>query len=173
MKKGEKGLSPVIATTMLILIALILAAIIFVWVRSFIGEKIQKDLGGGPEPIETFCEQTEFVVDLTQSDDDELISVTVQNNGDVPIFGVELLSKGFASVKSIGKGLPDANDPTKSDGVLSGDTVLYKVKIEDKTSYKNKELIVVPVLLGTIGDNGEKKQYTCDREFGMKATVSG
>ena len=53
--KKKKGLSPVIATTLLILMAVIIALIIFLWVKAFVGEKIQKDVGSGPEAIENFC----------------------------------------------------------------------------------------------------------------------
>ena len=44
MKEGikKRGLSPVIASVLLILLVLVLASIIFLWARGFIGEQIEK-----------------------------------------------------------------------------------------------------------------------------------
>ena len=42
IKRGKKGLSPIIATVLLIVITLIIAMIIFLWAKNFIGEKTKK-----------------------------------------------------------------------------------------------------------------------------------
>ena len=40
--RGKRGLSPVIASVLLIALVLVLASIIFMWARGFISEQIEK-----------------------------------------------------------------------------------------------------------------------------------
>jgi flagellin-like protein len=155
----KKGLSPIIATVLLIMLAIILAIIVLIWARSFIGENVTKNLGGGDEPIETFCEQVDFVIDIL--DNSDTIDVTAQNNGNVPIYGFEIRKKTTFSVKKIAD--VSFNDVT----LLSGETkdsnsIPADVDIDDS-------VLVVPVLLGQ-ADSG-KKYYTCDDKFGIETTV--
>ncbi len=152
---GKRGLSPVIATTLLIVIGLVLVTIILLWARSWIGEKIQKDLGGGSEAIENFCSDVEFVVEVESSGD-----VSVNNIGNVPIYGMEIRKRGGGSEENLGtvdfgNGLPKGSSKSES---LSGASINY-----------GDEIIAVPVLLGET--ESYKKPYTCDESFGELTEV--
>ena len=36
---------------------------VFLWAKAFLDERIQKDLGGGPEPIESFCKDVNIAAE--------------------------------------------------------------------------------------------------------------
>lgn len=159
MNKRKRGISPVIATVLLIMLAIILAVIILIWVRSFIGEQVTKDLGAGNEIIDTFCDDIDFVADV--SFDGNQIMITAQNNGNVPIYGFEIRKKTAFSVKKIVDIVFD------SETLLSGETKDARADADNvKTGDK---LMVVPVLLGQ-AESG-KKYYTCDEEFGQETII--
>lgn len=156
MREIEKrGLSPVIATVLLISLALILATIIFLWARSFVKEKTQK-FG---EPIELACGDIEFVAEV-----DENGMVSINNIGSVPLYGVEIRKIGEGSAENIGKsffGVGQSVGIPKGSGESSS--------LDSGTLSINDEVVVVPILLGE-SDN-YKKPYTCDEEFGEIVTV--
>ena len=79
---GKKGLSPVIATVLLVSIALVLAVIIFLWARSFVAEQIEK----GGRVVEMACEDVKFLAEAYSG------QLMIENVGSVPLFGVEILS---------------------------------------------------------------------------------
>lgn len=157
-EKEKKGLSPVVSTVLLIVLALVLVVIVFAWARTWIGEKIEKDLGKGPEVIESFCKDVQFVAEANKGAD----TIDVNNIGNIPLYGVEVSKRVSGSVKNIGgarfndgAGLPRG----------SGDSVqidLNSVSIGD-------ELIVTPVLLGETDEY--KKTFVCAEEYGVTAEV--
>ena len=51
----KRALSPVITTVLLILVAIILALLIWFWARSAIGEQISKFDGNSDRPIDEVC----------------------------------------------------------------------------------------------------------------------
>lgn len=163
MKRGKKGLSPVIATALLIIIALILAIIIYVWIKSFIGEQVEKTVGLQPEPIQNFCKDIQFTADVSATSP-TILSINVENTGQIPIFSVAVLKSGFAYTKNAGTASSTGN------GVLSGETQEFDLPVTNSVDYKNGEVVVVPVLLGSASD-GSTKSYTCDKQYGVKATV--
>jgi flagellin-like protein len=139
MKK--RGLSPIIATVLLISMALLLAVIIFIWARSFIGEKAQK-FG---EPVEFSCEDVNFDAEIYGG------SVHIVNRGNVPIYGVELKQKGAGSVKGVelfeGSTIGNGETGTVGEGIGGG------------------EFVVVPVVLGEAASG--TKAFKCDDKFGL------
>ncbi|MEI6849634.1 MAG: archaellin/type IV pilin N-terminal domain-containing protein [archaeon] len=155
--KNKKGLSPVIATTLLILIAVIIALIIFLWVKAFIGEKIQKDLGAGPEAIENFCgaDQLVFSANAILSGSD--LKIELQNSGNIPIQGIQVARKGLASVKIIG------NASFSGGPLTSGDDSSLTVPANGIA--KGNSVRVVAVLLGILQDGSSKKEYACSNNY--------
>ena len=55
-RRAKKGVSPVVATTLLIAIVIILAVIIFLWARGFLSERVQKF----DRAIDLACEDVNF-----------------------------------------------------------------------------------------------------------------
>ncbi len=160
MKKHlKRGLSPVIATVLLISLALILAAIVFLWARGFIEEKIQKF----DEPIERACEDVLFSADIDSSSK----KIKLTNIGTVPLYGVEIRKKsslgiiskvGTASFDEQGTGIPKGAEET-SDITFEGSATISRGDIA----------LIIPILLGETEEF--KKSYVCDEKFGEEVIV--
>lgn len=157
--KNKRGLSPVIATVLLILIGFVLAAIIFIWAKSFIAEKIEKDLGGGREAIENICPKVEFDADAEISVND--LNVHIGNKGNIPIYGIEVRKKSLGGLKIIGT-------KTSNLGVKSGEDEVLAINISTNKVVPNDEIIIVPILLGEAETTNITKAYTCDEKYGVE-----
>ena len=157
MKKRlkKKAISPVIATTLLIAIVVIIALIVFLWFRNVIGdygEKFGKN-------IELVCDE----VMLGASYSGGWIYVT--NDGNVPIFKLNLKiaeGGGYETVE-LNEYVSDwpATGLTQG-GIYSGDISLY-IGSPDA-------IILMPILMGT-SDKGGKKTYACGEQYGYELTV--
>ena len=158
MNSLKKGLSPVIATVLLITLAIILAVIILIWVKSFIGEQVTKDLGSGPETIDSFCSEVSFSADVAVNTNG--LVITAQNEGNVPIYGLAVKQKTTFSVKNLGDAV--FNDET----LTSGNTKDTSLDISPSPGDK---FLLVPILIGESPSG--KKYYTCDDKFGVEVTV--
>lgn len=142
---NRKAVSPVIATVLLIALVLILAAIIWLWARAFIPEGIEK----AQQPIENMCKEVSFEAEYSSSSG----SLSMQNTGNVPIFGVEISKRSGLSVKHIQN--------------FTG--MQYSVRVGETTTYpsvgaveKDDEIIIIPVLLGEGRGTKEKKAFACE-----------
>ncbi len=137
-----------IATVLLVLIALALAAIIFLWGKSFVTEKITK-FGGA---VEQACEDIVFGAEAVASEQE----VRVVNRGNVPLYGIEVRKKGLGSVEKVGV--------FESQSVLAGET--ESVPVSGLVS--GDTIVVVPMILGEGGD--VKKSFVCG-DAGVETTV--
>jgi flagellin-like protein len=171
MQLKKKGVSPVVATILLITLVVILAVILWIWIRSFIGEKVTKDVGSGDEAIENFCQRLQFNADVYIESSSEKLLVNIENTGNIPLYGVEIKKKSFASLKSIGIAVPS------SESIPSGETASGVIVMNDGTEViasvvkldKGNSVLVLPVLMGMAKDS--KKVYTCDKQYGIDKEV--
>ena len=145
MKEGikKRGLSPVIASVLLILLVLVLASIIFLWARGFIGEQIEK-FG---EPIEKTCKNVNFEVARV---DNEL---EVLNKGDVNIRDLEIrMTKGGESkVKRF--------DFSVAAGKFESGGFFFSMS--DDGEDEPDTVIVYPVLVGKVVGEATNSVYVC------------
>lgn len=142
MKK--KGLSPVIASVLLIALVLVLAVIVFMWARNFVSERIEK-FGA---PIEQACGEVAFDVEIFEDEvyGGEGKKIEIANRGSVPIHNFE--------IKQIdGRGNSDS-DFFKIP-VYAGKSIREGINLEGDT----EEVIVYPTLLGSSGS--ANKIFTC------------
>ena len=153
-KVGKKGISPVIATVLLISIALILALIIFLWAKSVVSEKIEKF----EEPIENACEKVKFRAEIIDGE------MHIENIGNVALYGVEVREKSSGTIK-------ESLSFTKIGSCGSTITVGQTCDFEDDKlrSLKDIKVIIVPVILGETNSN--KKAFICDTNYGVETTV--
>ena len=82
-----------IATVLLVAIAMILAIIIFIWAKSVIGESVLKN----DEPVERACDDVEFYAEAFNNG-----NVDVENLGTVALYGVEIRRKDSGSLVDVG-----------------------------------------------------------------------
>lgn len=140
----KKAVSPVIATTLLVLIVLVLAAIIILFARGFVSEAVTKSIRGGPQQaIEQVCDEVSFDASLSGSE------VSIVNRGDVAIYKI-----GAQKV-----GGPDVTINEYEVNLLSGETSSFTI---DTTGAD--EINIIPILLGGT-EGGELQQYSCPKRF--------
>ena len=141
---NRKGLSPVIATVLLVALALVLATIIYIWARAFIPEVIEKS----GERIENYCPDVAF--DISYSTDTN--SLRVQNNGNVPIYGVEY---GIERTGTLAY-----EDLIGQSPIVAGGYKIYQ--ITDNKPNSGDTIRVIPILLGKSSSTSELKAFACD-----------
>src|SRR3989344_1008376 len=157
--KNKKAISPVIATVLLISIALVLAIIIFIWASSFITEVIQKN----DEPVENSCDDIRFRAEADSSANNGDGIIFVVNEGNVPLYGLEVNVKTRGGISS---GTKEYDKTGKS--ILSGSGENAEIDLKGSVDSGN-ELVLVPIILGE-GKDG-KVMHVCDSKFGVEVTV--
>ncbi len=151
---NKKGVSPVIATVLLILIVIVLATIILLWARSFRTEQVIK-FG---EPVETSCSRVQFQVQETQNADS--LDLSLVNTGDIPIykFAIKKISSGKSEFI-----YEHVNVLESKGSLLQGQSG----KIESISIESNiKEIQVFPMLLGK-NEKGKKREFICPKEYSV------
>jgi flagellin-like protein len=143
LTRGKRGLSPIVATVLLVSITLVLAVIVFFWARSFIGETIEKN----ERAIELSCEDVDFFIEARQG------NLSVQNIGSIPIYAVEIRISGQGEIKEIGQ-TGDTVDP--------GETAIFALPSEARPG---DTIIAVPILLGET--DTERVTHVCDADYGI------
>ena len=85
----KRGVSPVVATVLLIVIVVILGAIIFIWARGFLSESAVK----GDRVVESSCNDVKFEVQIVKvvSECSTGSAIDINNIGNIPIYGVKVL----------------------------------------------------------------------------------
>ena len=155
----KKGLSPVVATVLLISIAVVLAVIIFMWARYFVGEKIEKE----GRSIELLCDEVKFVAEAYGG------KLYVENSGSIPLYGMQIRKKGtfgtdvagqvlFPS-RSLNAGETFAGASGSGDGNLPG------------MISNGDDITVVPMLLGEVAGKNSPTFHICDKDYGQEIRV--
>ena len=138
---GGRGLSPVIASMMMILLVLVLASLIFLWARGFVTEQIEK-FG---KPIEQMCESVNFEVQKVGGD------LEVVNRGDVDIryLDVKMFKDGGSEVEKFNFQV-DAGESVRKGVVF----LMSNNDVPDK-------IVVYPALVGNVKGGSSNKVFTC------------
>jgi len=134
--RNKKAVSPVIATIMLVLLVIVLAAIIVLWGTTFIPEALTKF----DRPIEEKCNEVKFSAELSEAGAASKISVV--NEGSVPIykFSVRKQSSSESTVTT-----------TDSKNLLPGSSVIIDADTSSLSS--GDEIDIIPILLGKTKSN--------------------
>ncbi|MFA5061323.1 MAG: archaellin/type IV pilin N-terminal domain-containing protein [Candidatus Pacearchaeota archaeon] len=154
MKKGDlkfkKGLSPVIATVLLIVLVFVLFALIFLWMRGLISEQIEKN----EQAIENVCPSVTFQADLVREGSNYFIEVI--NRGSVHIHRLEVKlidSQGDSEIYSF----------NEADVLMVGvgETLKKDIDLTMDSGDTATEIIVYPIIAGTVKGGSTNKPYTC------------
>jgi len=154
MNNKKRGLSPVIATVLLVAIVVVMGLIIFLFFRAFAPEVATK-MG---QNIALTCENVNFAADYSS----EQISIT--NDGNVPIYDFEIKVTNEVAKSTTTKELSKAVSGWEKYGLGAGDSFS-----ESFSTNSGDTLLVIPILLGT-SEEGESI-YTCDEQYGQEITV--
>jgi len=147
-EKKKRGVSPVIATVLLIAMVVVIALIVFLWFRGFSGEAITK-FGG--TNIELICGDVQF--------DASYISgiLSLSNIGNVPIFGIKakISSQGSFETKDLRELVGWPREGLSQGGVFS-----------ENVDLSADNIVLIPVLRGK-SEKGDKT-YVCGERYGKE-----
>lgn len=150
IERGRRAVSPVIATIILIMIVIIIAIIIILWFRVFFKEAIIKEVAGDSKVIEKFCTEVKMKPILNE---DGTFGFT--NEGNVPIYAVDLKTKTTGGKSEVGR------------LSLSANPGMTKM-IPSPPFYSDyEEVKIIPVLLGK-KKSGLVAVYACPERDGIK-----
>jgi len=153
MKEGrlnKRGISPVIATVLLIAMVVVIGLIVFLWFRGMIQEEGTK-FG---KNVKLVCEDIDF--DASYSSE----KLSVVNIGNVAIYKMQMkiLKEGSYETKDL-SAWPET-------GLNQGET--FSDTISSDISGASK-IILIPVLMGTSQEG--KKPYTCEERYGYEIEI--
>ncbi len=156
MKRGnKKAVSPVIATTLLIAMVIVLGLIIFLWIRGMSQEAVTKF---DNKNIELVCQDLS-VDDFKISYSSDTSEVVITNNGNIPIYDFEIQKISeegdYETIKA-----SEEFDAWPQYGLNTGKVFSGTIRGDFD------ELKFIPVLLGN-SDAGEKT-FTCDENTGRQ-----
>ncbi|MBS3065948.1 hypothetical protein J4229_02800 [Candidatus Pacearchaeota archaeon] len=134
---NKRGLSPVIASVLLVALVVVLAAIIYLWARAFIPESIEK-FGG---IIEDSCKNAVFEASYYNGE------LVIQNNGNVPFYGIRAGVEKSGSLK-----YEDFTGPP----IVAATSKSFKI-----SASSGENIRIIPILLGKT-TRGELKAFACD-----------
>ena len=157
MKRREKrGLSPVIATVLLVGLVVVSGLIVFTWFRGFVQDAVTKF----DENIQLVCNDVKF--DARPSSG----GVAISNRGNIPIFGfkVKIESSGGFETKDTTdedfvSGWPDG-------GLNKGGAVSVNLAGTSGT-----DIVLTPILIGS-SQGGAQASFACDENrHGIKVSL--
>lgn len=146
IKREKRGISPIVATILLIAVAVAAFVFIFAWMRGFVKESVEK-LG---EPAENACQSMAFTANLAEDKQ----TIFINNQGNIPIYGfnVEKEVQGSTFMKFV----------RPADGnINAGESDSLSIDLSGAEKVR-----AVPVLLGTGKSSGKGKLFPCeDKKF--------
>ena len=154
--RQKKGISPVIATVLLVAMVLVIALIIFLWFRSLSSEAITK-FGG--TNIQLVCKDVSFSADYSGG------AISVSNYGNVPIYDMDVKISSGRNYDT--RNLANLSSNWPSTGLRQGGTFTSGDLSSELSGATQIELI--PILVGT--SNSGQKTYTCDSQYGQQVTT--
>jgi flagellin-like protein len=155
LNNRKRGISPVIATVLLIAMIVVIGLIVFVWFQNIIQEEGTK-FG---KNVNLVCGDVSFDTDY----DSYSGTLSISNNGNVPIFGMKIKISGEGShttkdLKEISSSWPDL-------GLNQGGT--FSEKISETSSAE--EIKIIPVLMGI--SEGKNKIFICEEQYGQDIVI--
>src|SRR3989344_5212754 len=150
----KRSVSPVIATILLIALVVIIALIVFQWMKGFTKEAVTKFDGTN---IELVCNDVQFDASYSAG------TLTISNSGNVPIYNFDVKTEYPGGHDTINlKENSDFGERLSQGGVFSD-----SFSIPDSTT----KIILIPILLG-VNKDGEQKTQACDERQGKEIQIT-
>jgi len=143
---GKKGVTPIIATVLLIAIVMVISVIIYLWAQGFVQEVPQK-FGRN---VDFSCNDIDFDAGIFGND------LEILNNGNVPLYGF--------NIKLLGEGRIDVND-IAGVTIPQGGSYVIDLTAKQINPVVGDEFLIIPIILGEL--HGDKIAHTCDDQFGF------
>ncbi len=152
--KTKRGVSPVIATVLLIGIVIILALTIFLWFKNFTKEAVIKF----DKNIELVCDEVQFDADYSDG------TLTLSNYGNVPVFKIKVRVESEGNYET--RDITEFTDLWPKNGLTQGGSFsdIIDFGVADR-------VVLIPVLVGKT-EKGEKRTFTCDENrYGYEIVI--
>ncbi|OGJ11969.1 hypothetical protein A3K62_02870 [Candidatus Pacearchaeota archaeon RBG_16_35_8] len=157
-RMNSKGVSPVIATVLLVTMVVVIALIIFLWFRNINQEAITKFDGTN---VEVVCSDVKFESSYASG------SLYVLNNGNVPMYSMKMsIYSGGSYETSDLHDISDSNWPEKG---LNPGLAFSSTTLNSLVSGADK-VLMIPVLVG-VNEAGEERLHTCQEEFAQELAM--
>ncbi|MEM4230511.1 MAG: archaellin/type IV pilin N-terminal domain-containing protein [Candidatus Pacearchaeota archaeon] len=141
LKEGKKGVSPVVASLLLISLVVVLSSIVFIWAKGFIKEVILKN----GMPAQQACEEIALSVTIVGND------LQITNDGNIPVYGFSILvKKADGTITPIEK---------EGESISPGSAL----SVSETSISEGTNIEVVPSILGE--SDGQRKIYKCEKTF--------
>lgn len=153
-----KGITPIIATVLLVAIVIVLASIVYVWSFGFFKGGISKN----GEPIERACEDALFEAQIINSTQGYFLDANHQGTVSIDGFDIRLISETRSDSASVRFSSP--LQPGQTNRSLLN---------EFKTAYESrpiKNVLVIPVMIGE-QEGGAQQEYRCPDSTGIYVEV--
>jgi len=152
----KRGISPVIATLLLVGMVVVSALIVFVWIRGFTEETVTK-FGG--ENIELACEKVNFEASYSNGE------LSVVNIGNVPIYDLNIKVSSVGSYNT--EKASDISGNWPEIGLNQGQSFSGSISMNINSG---DEITLTPILRGQTSGGGEKT-YSCEEQYGTKIII--
>jgi flagellin-like protein len=143
---NKKGISPVIATVLLIAMVVVIALIVFVWFRGMVGESVTK-FG---KNIKLVCDDVSFDASYSGGE------LQLFNTGQVPIFKMNMKRS-----EAGGYSTEEIEIDSGGSGLTTGGTFSGIVNVGN-----SEKITLIPILVGTSASG--KKTYICEGRYGKE-----
>lgn len=155
---NKRGVSPVIATVLLVTMVVVLALIIFVWFRNINKEAITKFEGTN---VEVVCGDVKFDSSYSSG------SLYVLNSGNVPLYSMKVrVFKGGSYETTDLQDVANSNWPKKG---LNPGLAFSSTTLSNLIGGADK-VLMIPVLIG-VSQSGEQKLHTCADNFAQQLVI--
>ena len=158
----KRGVSPVIATILLISLVVIIGLVVFTWMRGFVPEAVVID----GENAELVCEKISFDASYSSN------KITLSNFGNYEIHSFDFKFEGEGQHKTLGM----SNDYFVGfDGLNQGEVKSSSESVNnyigDHIEFTVQKITVIPILQG-LDKNGEEKEFKCDEQYGKTVQLT-
>jgi flagellin-like protein len=140
-RDNKRGLSPMIASVLMIMLVLVLAAMIFLWARGFISEQIEK-FG---RPVEELCGEVDFRAEKVGNE----LEVLNRGNVDIRHLDIKMFKGGNSEISKF-----DIQ-------VDAGEAARQPITLIMENGDAPEETILYPALIGTVRGENSNKVFTC------------
>ena len=153
-RQRKRGLSPVVATVLLISMVVAIAVIVFLWFRGMVEEPITKFEG---KNIELVCDDVDFDAGYSNG----FLDISNIASKNIPIYdiNIRILSKGSENTKK----LSEISEDWPKKGLNPGE--VYSGNIENSVGNPDS-ITLIPVLLGNSEDG--TKTHVCEESDGVE-----
>ena len=162
IKRGNRrGVSPVIATVLLVTMVVVLALIIFLWFRNFNKEAVCKfeDCVN----VEIVCADVEFESSYSGG------SLYVLNSGSVPMYSMKMRVYEGGNYETLDlQDISDSSWPEK--GLNPGFAFSSSTLSGEIGGSSVDKVLMIPVLVG-LNEDGEERLHTCREDFAQQLAI--